>query len=89
VVVGPALQGVDRWCDILILHLNIKQCRAGAARPAEVLQLVVGAKHDARSISRTTSTSPTGGQGGPRAAERQNRSRYIPCCSVGRGSGGS
>ena len=24
-VVGPALQGIDRWCDILVLHLNVKQ----------------------------------------------------------------
>src|SRR5512141_807853 len=27
-VVGPALQGMDHWCDILILHLNVKHCRA-------------------------------------------------------------
>jgi len=26
-LVGPALQGMDHWCDILILHLNVKQCR--------------------------------------------------------------
>lgn len=27
-VVGQALQGMDHWCDILILHLNVKSCRA-------------------------------------------------------------
>src|SRR4051794_41909695 len=24
--VGPALQGMNRWCDLLILHLNAKHC---------------------------------------------------------------
>ncbi len=45
-VVGAGLRGVDRWCDILILHLNVKQCRGADASPAEVLQLVVGQKND-------------------------------------------
>ena len=45
-LVGPALQGVDHWCDILILHLNVKQCRGAAANPSDVLQLAVGQKHD-------------------------------------------
>jgi hypothetical protein len=45
-VASAALQGIDRWCDILILHLNVKQCRGAAANPAAVLQLVVGQKHD-------------------------------------------
>jgi hypothetical protein len=40
--VGAALQSSAPWCDILILHLNVKQCRA---RP-DALQLVVGGKHD-------------------------------------------
>lgn len=42
-VVGPALQGIEQWCQILILHLNVKQCRAGTGR---TLDLVVGRKHD-------------------------------------------
>jgi hypothetical protein len=42
-VVGPALQGIEQWCHILILHLNVKQCRGGAGR---TLDLVVGHKHD-------------------------------------------
>lgn len=44
-VVGPALQGIDQWCHILILHLNVKQCRSGRA-PGPTLDLVVGSKHD-------------------------------------------
>lgn len=45
--VGPALQGGEHWCEILILHLNVKQCSTGntpAGGPA--LGLVVGSKHD-------------------------------------------
>ncbi len=45
-VVGAALQGVDRWCDILILHLNVKQCRGVDSKAADALQLVIGQKHD-------------------------------------------
>jgi hypothetical protein len=45
-VVGAALQGVDRWCDILILHLNVKQCRGSNSKTADALQLVIGQKHD-------------------------------------------
>jgi len=45
-VVGAALQGVDRWCDILILHLNVKQCRGTGSNPGDALQLVIGQKHD-------------------------------------------
>jgi hypothetical protein len=45
-LVGPALQGVDRWCDILILHLNVKQCRASAASAGDTLALTIGRKFD-------------------------------------------
>jgi hypothetical protein len=45
-VVGAALQGVDRWCDILILHLNVKQCRGSNSKTADALQLVIGQKYD-------------------------------------------
>ncbi len=44
--VGPALQGIDHWCDILILHLNVKFCSPSAQRPAGGLTLVVGRKFD-------------------------------------------
>ena len=45
-VVGPALQGMDGWCKLLILHLNVKGCGAAGKPPAEVLSLVVGRKFD-------------------------------------------
>ena len=44
-VVGQALQGMDHWCDLLILHLNVKSC-ASASKPSEVLSLYVGRKFD-------------------------------------------
>ena len=44
-VVGEALQGMDHWCDLLILHLNVKSC-AFTAKPADVLSLYVGRKFD-------------------------------------------
>lgn len=40
--VGAALKRADRWCDILILHLNIKACRAAQG----VLTVYVGRKFD-------------------------------------------
>ncbi len=44
--VAPALTGIDHWCEILILHLNVKQCRAGDSKAGDALQLVIGQKHD-------------------------------------------
>ena len=45
-VVGPALQGMEQWCELLILHLNVKGCSSAGKPPAEVLSLVVGRKFD-------------------------------------------
>lgn len=45
-VVSPALQGVEQWCDILILHLNVKRCRAGAAAAGDSLSINIGRKVD-------------------------------------------
>jgi hypothetical protein len=45
-VVGPALQGMDHWCDLLMLHLNVKGCSFAGKPPSEVLSLVVGRKFD-------------------------------------------
>ena len=42
--VQQALQSIDHWCDILILHLNVKRCRANPA--TKVLSLNVGRKFD-------------------------------------------
>ena len=41
-----ALQGIDAWCDILILHLNVKACHAAAHPGGDTLQLDVGRKAD-------------------------------------------
>jgi hypothetical protein len=42
--VEQALQSIDHWCDILILHLNVKQCKANPA--SKVIDLRVGRKFD-------------------------------------------
>jgi hypothetical protein len=44
--VGQALKGMDHWCDILILHLNVKHCRATNGPPADILSVSVGRKFD-------------------------------------------
>ncbi|MDP9140206.1 MAG: hypothetical protein M3O62_05355 [Pseudomonadota bacterium] len=44
-VVGPALQDMAHWCDILILHQNVKHCMASADEK-NTLNLSVGRKHD-------------------------------------------
>ncbi|MEO5861022.1 MAG: hypothetical protein ABIW48_07675 [Burkholderiales bacterium] len=44
--VKKALQSVDHWCDILILHLNIKRCRAIRSPGTSRLSLALGKKYD-------------------------------------------
>jgi len=44
-MVEQALQSADHWCDILILHLNVKRCRAGSGTP-KTINLSVGRKFD-------------------------------------------
>ena len=41
-----ALLQADRWCAILILHLNVQYCRAGGSADAPVLDVGVGRKFD-------------------------------------------
>ncbi|MDO8597909.1 MAG: hypothetical protein Q7R45_14965 [Sulfuricaulis sp.] len=43
---GAALNGPARWCDILILHINTKYCRAATDVRGSVLQINIGKKHD-------------------------------------------
>ena len=43
---GAALNGPARWCDILMLHLNIKYCRAATDSHGSVLQVNIGKKYD-------------------------------------------
>ena len=44
--VAPALQGTDHWCDLLMLHLNVKHCSASGKAPNEILGVAVGRKFD-------------------------------------------
>ena len=44
--VGPALQSMDHWCDVLMLHLNVKACRGQVSGAASTLSLAVGRKFD-------------------------------------------
>lgn len=43
-VVGPALQDMDQWCDILILHLNVKRCLTASRPASDRLSLNIGRK---------------------------------------------
>jgi hypothetical protein len=40
--IGGALKQADNWCDVLILHLNVKQCRVAGP----MLAVVIGRKFD-------------------------------------------
>lgn len=44
--VQQALRPVDHWCDILILHLNVKGCKTSGSAGARKLSLAVGKKFD-------------------------------------------
>src|SRR5207253_2259329 len=41
-----ALKAPERWCEVLILPFNVKQCRAMGGAPAARLELRVGRKYD-------------------------------------------
>lgn len=45
-VVGPALQGTAQWCEMLILHLNVKSCRPTGSAAAPGLLVHLGRKFD-------------------------------------------
>lgn len=45
-VVGPALQGAEQWCDILILHINVKSCRTRDAKAGATVRVHIGRKFD-------------------------------------------
>ncbi|MDP3759289.1 MAG: hypothetical protein Q8R01_02080 [Ramlibacter sp.] len=44
--VSAALANPDRWCDVMILHLNTKHCRRGVEDGVPQIELRVGKKHD-------------------------------------------
>lgn len=39
-----SMQGAGQWCDILILHLNVKRCRVETAPPKTTLSVSLGKK---------------------------------------------
>ena len=43
---AAALNGPARWCDVLMLHLNTKFCRASSNDQGKNLQVNIGKKHD-------------------------------------------
>lgn len=43
-VVGQALRDMNHWCDILILHLNVKQCLTRRSGDQPTLSLALGRK---------------------------------------------
>lgn len=45
-VVGAALSDMGNWCDILMLHLNVKDCRMRAAGSRNLLRVFIGRKFD-------------------------------------------
>ena len=44
--VQQALRPAEHWCDILILHLNVKGCKSSGGAGASKLSLAVGKKYD-------------------------------------------
>ena len=45
-LVRQALEGRNHWCDILILHLNVKNCRALDSGSEKILSVAIGRKFD-------------------------------------------
>lgn len=45
-LVGRALGNMDNWCDVLILHLNVKNCRARGAGTNGMLGVAIGSRYD-------------------------------------------
>jgi hypothetical protein len=45
-VSGGALQGMDHWCEILMLHLNVKGCRASLPPAPDLLSVNIGRKFE-------------------------------------------
>jgi len=41
-----SLKLASQWCDVLALHLNVKDCRVSEATSASTISLYVGGKHD-------------------------------------------
>lgn len=44
-IVASSFRDADNWCEVLILHLNTKYCRAGGDKAKSILAVAVGKKH--------------------------------------------
>ena len=44
--INAALNNPASWCDVLILHINTKYCRASTGDQGSVLNVSIGKKHD-------------------------------------------
>jgi hypothetical protein len=44
--VAPVLRGIDSWCDILILHVNVKACRVSGTTAGPTISLSIVSKYD-------------------------------------------
>ena len=44
--VSPAVKGAQQWCSILLLHLNVKYCRATQNKQESSLTVYIGRKYD-------------------------------------------
>lgn len=44
--VSKALHSPEHWCDILLLHLNTKFCRAATVNSTDIINVSIGKKHD-------------------------------------------
>ncbi len=45
-VLRHALQGRQHWCDIMILHLNVKNCTVTEGVGKSMMRVAIGRKHD-------------------------------------------
>jgi hypothetical protein len=52
--VGASLTGANQWCDILMLHLNVKDCRVSTSGTQSSLAVYVGGKRIALRAKRAT-----------------------------------
>jgi len=43
---STVLTGAGNWCDIMMLHINTKHCRASTANQQDVLNVSIGKKYD-------------------------------------------
>ena len=70
--VSAALNGPEDWCDVLILHINTKSCRATTDRTHTVLEVSIGRKPLSPSKRPIPSNSPIASPLRPRITWRSS-----------------